>query len=142
MLIDRTTAANIGAYFHEENGKTELRIPINRRRAAIVKEVIRVAGGKARCLAGELATAPLSMLDEISEGESEHLAHLAINGGDDYETILKMLLRFEGAGWIRDIWRRDILEEMRERLADDEFEPEDAEWARGVLWVHGVAEAA
>lgn len=108
----------------------ELRIPVNKRRAAIVKEVIRVSGGGARRFAGNLAIFPLSALDEIPQGESELVADFAMDSGCNYETILRTLRRFEEAGWIRDIWRKELLDEARDRLDDGDC---DAEWLGRVI---------
>lgn len=133
MIIHRTTARNIGAYFHEEAGAMELRIPLNKRRAAIVRRVIQVAGGKARHFAGELATGPLSELEEIPTGECEHIAHFVKNAWDDYSAILKAFRRFEEAGLTQPFWRHSLLQEMRERIAEGEL---DAEWGNAVIAEH------
>lgn len=133
MLIHRTTARNIGAYFHEEAEAMELRIPLNKRRATIVRRVIQVAGGKARHLAGELATGPLAVLEEIPTGECDHIAHFAKNSWDDYSAILKALRRFEEAGLTHSFWRQRLLQEMRERIAEGDL---DAEWGNAVIAEH------
>lgn len=118
MIFYKNTVKRIGAYFHEEDGATELRIPLGPRSKKAVKRILEVSQAEPKVLAGEAAHWAIGYLvDFASDGDSA--GNFAESAVENYEQQFVMLYRFYKAGWVRRFWLDDLLQRAREQTEYD-----------------------
>jgi hypothetical protein len=139
--IKATKRTKRSPYFDRTGEAVELRIPLTAKQAATIKEIVRVSQEKEQRVAREMGGFALLWLKDFTDPFTERAEHFAIECERNYEVIITMIDRFVAKGWSDGCYREVMLREMQELIDENERDPEEVEWLKGMLKTYGNAEA-